>query len=131
MSNISTDLIPGIARHIIKKSYQELSIDHISNEVSREFGIEADMLRSTSQKREITEPRQVAMLFAMLIPEFTLKKTGMEYGNKDHSTVNHALKTCVNLYDMHSKFRSRINYIRDRFGISEYDFNEHITRWRK
>lgn len=130
-TRISSDIAPGILRSNFRVARLDLSVSNIVSQVAREFDVlEADIM-SASVSRSITEARQVAQLFALLIPGYTLKQTGKEIGGRDHATVIYSLKTVIGLYDTNPNYRSRINSIRITLNISESTLNLHLIKWRK
>jgi len=108
-----------------------MNIEAILRIVAREFGVAISLIQSNSREYTATVPRQIAQIFATMIPGYTLAKVGNEIGDKDHSTVSHSLKTATGLYEILPEYRARVNNIRDRLRITEFDFNRHIDRWRK
>jgi chromosomal replication initiator protein len=52
-----------------------------------------DALKTTTRKRDIVLPRQVAMYLAKELTPISLKLIGDFFGGKDHTTVMHAIKT--------------------------------------
>ncbi|MBR6556330.1 MAG: chromosomal replication initiator protein DnaA [Clostridia bacterium] len=62
----------------------------IIEEVSSFYGIDPDMLRSASRKKEALIPRQVAMYIMQHMAGMSTPAIGREFG-KDHSTVLHAI----------------------------------------
>lgn len=62
----------------------------IIEEVASFYGIEADMLRSQSRKKETLIPRQVAMYLMQRMAGMSSPEIGREFG-KDHSTVLHSI----------------------------------------
>ncbi len=127
---ISSEIVSGLDHCDLRVASLDLNRISILAAVAKEFDVYTYLLLSPSIERRATIPRQVAHLFAMLIPGYTLKRTGQEIGERDHSTVIYSLRTAISIYDIDRKFRERVNFIRDQLGISESTFNLHLNRWR-
>ena len=130
-NRISSEVMPGLTRCDLRVANLDLNRISILSEVSKEFDVYISLITSPLIERSISIPRQVAQLFTMLIPGYTLEQTGREIGDRNHSTVSYSLRTVVQIYTVDRKFRERVNYIRDRLGISESTFDIHLDRWRK
>lgn len=77
-------------------------------EVEQYFGLEHGILHRKTRKREIVQPRQIAMYFAKILTKDSLASIGMKIGSKDHATVLHASKTINNLVETDKSFRKMI-----------------------
>ena len=47
-------------------------------------------MESSTRKREVTHPRQIAMYITREMTEMSLPKIGQSFGGRDHTTVLHA-----------------------------------------
>ncbi len=62
-------------------------VEEIINEVSDTYNISVADLRSSSRKKEINFPRQIAMYLIRESTDYSLTKIGYEFGNRHHTTV--------------------------------------------
>ena len=69
------------------------SIEGIQKRVADHFDLTLELLIGKTRKREITGPRQIAMYLAKRHTGNPLKVIGLHFGNRDHSTVIHAVQT--------------------------------------
>ncbi len=90
-NNVSLDL----AREVLKDIFPErearpVSLSLIQKEVCGYFNIAKSDLLSDKRTQSIVYPRQIAMYLARELTDLSLPKIGLEFGNKDHTTVMHA-----------------------------------------
>lgn len=95
--------------------------------VAKEYQV-ADLISTAgSRKREITEPRQVAIYF---IKKYSRKisheRIGYLFG-KDHSTITNSIQTVEDLMDVQPAFRDRINKIDQLLNIKHDTQTNHTA----
>jgi len=66
------------------------SLDEISAETARAYGLPADALRSRSRKQIFVRPRQIAMYLARRYTDASLADIGRAFG-RDHTSVMYAI----------------------------------------
>lgn len=92
-----TELSVDAARKIVKeRSTQEishLSIEGIQKMVAKHFDLTPELLIGKTRKQEVASPRQIAMYLVKRHTKSPLKVIGLHFGNRDHSTVIHAVQT--------------------------------------
>lgn len=69
-----------------------LSSYAIQDAVAKEWGVTAEGLRSKTRTKNLTVPRQVAMLLMREMLGMQLVEIGATFGGRDHSTVIHSLE---------------------------------------
>ena len=82
-----------IARERGPNPTTELSIESIQKHVADHFDLTLDTLISKSRKQEVAVARQIAMFLSKRLTSHPLKMIGLHFGNRDHSTVVHAIQT--------------------------------------
>lgn len=70
-------------------------INEVKKAVANYYGIHIEDLSSTTRKKEIVIPRQVAIHIVRTKYDIPLKKIGEHFGNRDHATILHALSKTV------------------------------------
>jgi chromosomal replication initiator protein len=73
------------------------SVADIKREVAHFFRIPAAEMVSQRRARDVARPRQVAMYLAKHRTPKSLPNIGKLFGNRDHSTVIHAVRTVERL----------------------------------
>ena len=79
------DLVHGIEPRRIK-------IEDILKVVSRHFGVSKGDILSQRRHRSVVWPRQVGMYLAKQLTARSLPEIGRRFGNRDHTTVLHAIR---------------------------------------
>jgi len=64
----------------------------IQDAVAREWGVTSEGLRSKTRTKNLTVPRQIAMLLTREMLGMQLVEIGANFGGRDHSTVIHSLE---------------------------------------
>ncbi len=86
-------------------------IDKILLEVSREYDVTIDEICSSRRIEKITHARQIAMYIMREITPMSLPEIGKQFGNRDHSTVHHAIERVEYKISMNSNLKLRIDDI--------------------
>jgi chromosomal replication initiator protein len=81
-------------------------INHIMAAVCHHYAITEYKLKSQSRKRNYSDARSTAMyLIKQYVPAMTLKKMGVLFGGRDHTTIIYSLKKFNALNDTDASFR--------------------------
>ncbi len=117
---ISTLLKKEIDLSLAKKSLNDYIKENIKKEtpiskiqdcVADYFGVEKKLLISKKKTAGIVLPRQVAMYIAREITNMSTTEIGKNFGNKDHTTVLHAIEKIKNLKKMDKQLNEKIEKI--------------------
>lgn len=71
---------------------KRIKIDDILRIVSKHFGVNRSDLLSARRNRSIVRPRQIGMYLAKSLTSRSLPEIGRRFGNRDHTTVLHAIR---------------------------------------
>jgi chromosomal replication initiator protein len=82
---IIRDLVQGLEPRRIK-------IEDILRIVSRHFGVSKGDILSQRRHRSVVWPRQIGMYLAKQLTARSLPEIGRRFGNRDHTTVLHAIR---------------------------------------
>lgn len=89
---ISPYIVPGIPRSEIDSINS--SMPHkILIRVADEFDVPIDRMKSRTRKRRVVEARQVGMFILRRRTNLLLREIGDLFGERDHTTVMHSLRT--------------------------------------
>jgi chromosomal replication initiation ATPase DnaA len=78
--------------------------DQVMFTICEFYHITLDQIKSKSRKREHVLARQIAMVYFKEKTDYSLKRIGSLFENRDHSTVIHAIQAIQNLLDTDKKF---------------------------
>ena len=67
-----------------------ISSDYIKETVAKYFSIEKSELSSAKRSNDIAFPRQIAMYLCREVANMSFPQIGIDFGNRDHSTVMHS-----------------------------------------
>lgn len=105
---IDLELAKQTLKSIVQDIQCEVGIDYIQKFVAENFNVTVEAMKDKTRKREIVVARQVAMYFAKNYTNLSLKSIGFHFGNRDHSTVIHALTSVNDLMDTDRKFNAQM-----------------------
>ena len=88
-SPITIELAENIINEFKYESQKVISCDFIKETVSKYFSIDKDDLAGSKRSNDIAFPRQIAMYLCREIANMSFPQIGVEFGNRDHSTVMH------------------------------------------
>lgn len=95
-------------------SGNDFIISDIKNVVCEFFEVSLCDLEGKSRKREICEPRQIAIYLIMdRTVKLSYRAAGSEF-SKDHSTALHCVRTVRNLIDTEPQFKQKIIRLESR-----------------
>ncbi len=84
----------AFARRILKDMLQNgggsVTPEKIKTMVSRYYKVSVEDLESSTRKKTIADPRQVAMYLCRTMTDYSFEKIGNLFGNRHYSTVMHA-----------------------------------------
>ncbi|MBT3343270.1 MAG: chromosomal replication initiator protein DnaA [Gemmatimonadetes bacterium] len=90
---LSVDAARRIVQERSTSDNSNLSIEGIQRIVARHFNLTPELLIGKTRKQDIVAPRQIAMYLAKRLTKSPLKVIGLHFGNRDHSTVVHAVRS--------------------------------------
>ena len=88
-SPITIELAENIINEFKYESEKVISCDFIKETVAKYFSIDKDDLSGSKRSNDIAFPRQIAMYLCREIANMSFPQIGVEFGNRDHSTVMH------------------------------------------
>ena len=77
---------------VLKGAQRRVTIDEIQKLVSNHFDLKQIDLLSARRAVAVARPRQIAMYLAKRLTTRSLPEIGRKFGNRDHSTVIHAVR---------------------------------------
>jgi chromosomal replication initiator protein len=99
------DLVQGVEPRRIK-------IEDILRIVSRHFGVSKGDLLSQRRHRSVVWPRQIGMYLAKQLTARSLPEIGRRFGNRDHTTVLHAIRKIDNELNGNTRLREELEELK-------------------
>ncbi|MDJ0513197.1 MAG: chromosomal replication initiator protein DnaA [Methyloceanibacter sp.] len=91
---------------------RRVRIDDILRTVSKHYGVNRSDLLSGRRNRSIVRPRQIGMYLAKLLTSRSLPEIGRRFGNRDHTTVLHAIRKIEQLMSDDGQLREEIELLK-------------------
>lgn len=73
------------------------TIQTVIRAAAQHFGIKRSRLTGPSRKRDVVQPRHIAMFIAKTKAKTSLPEIGRRFGGRDHTTALHAIRKIENL----------------------------------
>ncbi len=115
-------LTPDIAETVIRDLVQtggdqrRIKIEDILRVVSRHFGVSKGDLLSQRRHRSVVWPRQVGMYLAKQLTARSLPEIGRRFGNRDHTTVIHAIRKIEGELSANQRLRDELDDLKKILG---------------
>jgi chromosomal replication initiator protein len=116
---IDLDLAREVLRDLIKETRMSLGVEQIQQIVCEYFGMDEDLVRARTRKREVVQARQVAMYFSKQFTKHSLKTIGLKFGGRDHSTVIHGVQSVENQIETDPRYREIIDELRHKLELHQ------------
>ena len=85
--------------------------------VSQHFGLREIEMVSRRRSRGIAEARQIAMTLVYELTPLSMPNIGRQFGDRDHTTVLHAIHKIEGKLDSDAGFAEMIQTIRDKLRL--------------
>jgi chromosomal replication initiator protein len=109
---ISLDSTQEVLHDILKAHERRVTIEEIQRRVAEHYGIRLTDMSSARRSRSVARPRQVAMYLAKHLTSRSLPEIGRKFGNRDHTTVMHAVSRVSELMERDGAFADDIELLR-------------------
>jgi chromosomal replication initiator protein len=106
---INLNLANEALKNIFSNEDQLITIESIQKVIADYYCLRIADLKSKSNARNITLPRQIAMYICKILTKASLPIIGREFGGKHHTTVLHSINKINDLYEQGGSFQRLIN----------------------
>ncbi|MBD74105.1 MAG: chromosomal replication initiator protein DnaA [Rickettsiales bacterium] len=89
---INIEMTHDLLRDLLRSSQKKVNIEQIQKKVSEHFNVKMSDMSSARRSRTIARPRQIAMYLSKNLTSRSLPEIGRRFGNRDHTTVIHAVR---------------------------------------
>ena len=110
---ISLALAQEALKNIVEEEDKAVTIYGIQKIVAEFYNLKVADLKSKSNARTISFPRQIAMYLCKTLTKSSLPEIGREFGGKHHTTVMHSVSKITELYEQRGSFHRIINSLID------------------
>lgn len=93
---------------------RQLSMGQIKRAVCDHYGVNVNDVVSARRTLDIIRPRQVAMYLCKELTGLSLPQIGMQFGDRDHTTILHAVRKITRLVGEDANLAEAVDTIRRR-----------------
>ncbi|MBU2653175.1 chromosomal replication initiator protein DnaA [Acidomonas methanolica] len=101
-----------VLHDILKAHDRRVTIEEIQRKVAEHWNIRLTDMSSARRARAVARPRQVAMYLAKQLTSRSLPEIGRKFGNRDHTTVMHAVSRVAELMTTDAAFAEDVELLR-------------------
>lgn len=109
---ITLESAQDVLHDLLRASSRRVSIEDIQKKVAEHFNIRLADMSSARRARAVARPRQVAMYLSKQLTQRSLPEIGRKFGDRDHTTVMHAVKKVEELCATDSGFGEDVELLR-------------------
>jgi chromosomal replication initiator protein len=110
---VTLEVAEQIVRDLMRGAEpRRVRIDDILRTVSKHYGVNRGDLLSGRRNRSIVRPRQIGMYLAKQLTSRSLPEIGRRFGNRDHTTVLHAIRKIEQLMNDDNQLREEIELLK-------------------
>jgi chromosomal replication initiator protein len=109
---ITLESTQELLHDILRAHDRRVTIEEIQKRVSEHWNIRLTDMSSARRARAVARPRQVAMYLAKQLTSRSLPEIGRKFGNRDHTTVMHAVQRVTELMERDAAFAEDVELLR-------------------
>lgn len=110
--NVTLEAAQEVLHDILKAHDKRVTIEEIQKKVAEHYNIRLTDMSSARRARNVARPRQVAMYLAKQLTQRSLPEIGRRFGNRDHTTVMHAVSRVGQLMEVDATFAEDVELLR-------------------
>jgi chromosomal replication initiator protein len=109
---VTLETAQEVLHDILKAHDRRVTIEEIQKRVAEHYSIRLTDMSSARRARAVARPRQVAMYLAKQLTSRSLPEIGRKFGNRDHTTVMHAVSRVGELMERDGSFAEDVELLR-------------------
>jgi chromosomal replication initiator protein len=109
---VTVDSAQEVLHDLLRAHEKRISIEEIQKRVAEHYNIRLTDMSSARRARSVARPRQVAMYLAKHLTQRSLPEIGRRFGNRDHTTVMHAVSRVAELMAGDTAFAEDVSLLR-------------------
>ena len=117
--SIDMKLVDRVVCRAVKMDDEPLTVDDILTCVCKHYEVTPNAVKSTSRKRDVVLPRQLAMYLAKKYTKMPAQRIGKLIGSRDHSTVLHAIATVEKRLATEKSFAKEVKEIEKSMQVKK------------
>lgn len=116
-SPVTSDGAENLLRDLVASGEpRRIRIEDILKIISRHFGISKNDILSERRHRSVVWPRQIGMYLAKQMTARSLPEIGRRFGNRDHTTVLHAIRKIEGQITANAQLKDEIEELKKQLG---------------
>jgi chromosomal replication initiator protein len=112
---ITVDIAKQILGDTLRNVNQPVTIKRVLDQVALEYGTTVSLLTSQTRKKNVAEPRQIAMYLARQLTDNSLHTIGLAFG-RDYSTVIHSIKKVEQCMERDADVKRQVGRLMEALG---------------
>ena len=113
---LSLDLAKETLRDILPEADRRIAAADVIKFVARHYGLKVSEIKSKSNAKQISFPRQVAMWMCKQLTEMSYPDIGRQFNDKHHSTVMYSVDKIDRLRESDSEFAQTLDRMVQHFS---------------
>ena len=109
---VTIETAQEVLHDVLRAHDRRVSIEEIQKKVAEHYNIRLTDMSSARRARNVARPRQVAMYLAKQLTQRSLPEIGRRFGNRDHTTVMHAVSRVAELMQQDASFAEDVHLLR-------------------
>lgn len=109
---VTIDTANEVLHDVLKAHDRKISIQEIQKSVCEHYNIRLVDMSSARREQKVARPRQVAMYLAKQLTSKSLPDIGRHFGNRDHTTVMHAVSRITELSARDAAFAEDVELLK-------------------
>ena len=109
---VTVELVQDILHDVLRAHDRRVTIEEIQKKVSEHFNIKLSEMFSPRPARSVARPRQIAMYLCKQLTSRSLPEIGRKFGNRDHTTVMHAVRKVDELMSIDTSISDDVEMLR-------------------
>lgn len=109
---VTLETTQEVLHDVLKAHDRNITIDSIQRRVAEHYNMRVSDMSSARRARAVARPRQVAMYLAKQLTSRSLPEIGKRFGNRDHTTVMHAVSRVSELIETDAGFAEDVELLR-------------------
>jgi chromosomal replication initiator protein len=116
-SPVTVDVAESLLRDLVASGEpRRIRIEDILKIVSRHYGVSRNDILSERRHRSVVWPRQIGMYLAKQMTARSLPEIGRRFGNRDHTTVLHAIRKIECQISANAQLKDEIEDLKKQLG---------------